>query len=303
MKIVIGAAAGNIGRRVAEQVLKAGAETVLLVRQPGKVSDLAAAGAEVRVADMDDARAVVEASRGADALFWLIPPNLGAADLREWHLRVARAGVAAVRENRIPRAVLVTSMGAGAGPDLGTVSLVAELEALFREAVENVMCLRPGYFLENLLDQAELLRREGAMSFTYPADHDLPWISTDDIGDAAARSLLDASWTGHQARELMGPENLTPVEVAARISREWGHPVKYVQVPVESAVQFLASKGATPDVQQQLAGLFRALGDPRGVYAAARTPEAFTPTTLERFTRAKLLPLLKAGMGPAANAG
>ncbi|MEJ7658543.1 MAG: hypothetical protein WKG07_02380 [Hymenobacter sp.] len=37
MRIIIGAAAGNIGHRVAEHVVQAGAEAVLLVRTPAKV--------------------------------------------------------------------------------------------------------------------------------------------------------------------------------------------------------------------------------------------------------------------------
>jgi len=34
------------------------------------------------------------------------------------------------------------------------------------------------------------------------------------------------------------------------------------------------------------------MSDPVGVYATARTPEAFTPTTFEQFARSKLLPHL-----------
>jgi hypothetical protein len=41
-----------------------------------------------------------------------------------------------------------------------------------------------------------------------------------------------------------------------------------------------------------LGDLFRALGDPDGVYATARTPDAVTPTTFEQFVRQKLLPAI-----------
>ncbi len=53
--------------------------------------------------------------------------------------------------------------------------------------------------------------------------------------------------------------------------------------------QQLALTGATPDVQQELGNLFRELGNPNGIYATARTPEAFTPTTFEQFATDKLL--------------
>jgi hypothetical protein len=62
-----------------------------------------------------------------------------------------------------------------------------------------------------------------------------------------------------------------------------------VQVSVESIQQRLASMGATPDVRQEMGNLFYTLGDPNGIYATVRTPEAGTPTTFEQFVREKLL--------------
>ncbi|WP_375511630.1 hypothetical protein [uncultured Nostoc sp.] len=43
-------------------------------------------------------------------------------------------------------------------------------------------------------------------------------------------------------------------------------------------------------IQRELGNLFRALGNPDGVYATVRTPEALTPTTFEQFAKYKLLP-------------
>jgi hypothetical protein len=46
--------------------------------------------------------------------------------------------------------------------------------------------------------------------------------------------------------------------------------------------------GTTLTVQEEMGDLFCALGDPNGIYATVRTPEAVTPTTFEQFVRAKL---------------
>jgi uncharacterized protein YbjT (DUF2867 family) len=48
MKIAIAAASGNIGRRTAEKVVQAGAETILLSRRPEQLADLVAQGAIVK---------------------------------------------------------------------------------------------------------------------------------------------------------------------------------------------------------------------------------------------------------------
>jgi uncharacterized protein YbjT (DUF2867 family) len=294
MKVLVTAASGNIGSRVAERVVAAGAEAVLLSRHPAKLSALSARGAQVLPVGSDDAAGLLSAARGADALFYLAPPNPGAEDLRDWYLRTATAAAQAVREHRIPRVVCISSVGATAEAPLGTVSFAAEMEACFNRAAPNVLHLRPGYFMENLLAQVDSLR-QGVLSFPYAEDHDMPWISTDDIGDVAARYLLDGSWAGHWTRNLLGPENLTPPEVAALLSWVSGKPIRYERVSEEALQQQLHAQGVSPTVRKQLGDLFRALGDPQGIYATTRTPEAFTPTTFETFARNKLLPLLATG--------
>ncbi|MGL5807032.1 MAG: NAD(P)H-binding protein [Xenococcaceae cyanobacterium] len=290
MKIVIAAASGNIGRRTAEKVVRAGVETILLTRQPEKLADLAALGATVKPISSDDLIGLLEVTQDAEALFWLTPPKLDAPSLRDWYIQTAMAGAKAVRENNIKRVVNISSLGAGAATDLGTVTFVGTVESIFNQTFSNVLHLRPGYFMENFLEQVKFIEQDNAVYFPYARDHDLPWISTDDIGDEAAKYLLDDRWSGQWTRNLVGPENLTVPQTTAILSRVLNRSIEYVRVTVESLQQQLALTGATPDVQRELGNLFYALGDPNGIYATERTPEAVTPTTFEQFTREKLLP-------------
>ncbi len=289
MKIVIAAASGNIGRRAAQKVVQAGVETILLTRQPEKLADLVAQGATVKPISSDDTQGLIEATQDADALFWVTPPKLDAPSLRDWYIQTATTGAKAVRENSIKRVVNISSLGAGASEDLGTVTFVGTVESIFNQTCSNVLHLRPGYFMENFLGQVKFIEQDNAVYFPYASDHDIPWISTDDIGDEAAKYLLDDRWAGQWTRNLMGPENLTLPETTAIVSRVLNRSIEYVQVTVESIQQQLSLTGATPDVQRELGNLFRALGNPDGIYATARTPEAITPTTFEQFAIHKLL--------------
>ncbi|BAZ08292.1 hypothetical protein NIES4071_00970 [Calothrix sp. NIES-4071] len=230
MKIVIAAASGNIGRRTAEKVIQAGAETILLARHPEKLDAKVVQGATVKPISSDDTLGLIEATQNADALFWLTPPKLDVPSLYDWYIQTAMAGASSVRENRINRVVNISSIGAGAGRDLGTVSFVGTVESIFNETGANVLHLRPGYFMENFLEQVEFIRQDHTVYFPYGSDHDIPWISTDDIGDEAAKYLLDDSWAGHWTRNLMGPENLTLVETTAILSQVLNRPIEYVQV-------------------------------------------------------------------------
>jgi uncharacterized protein YbjT (DUF2867 family) len=287
MKIAIAAASGNIGRRTAEKVVGAGAETILLSRRPEQLADLVALGAIVKSISSDDAQGLIAATKNVDALFWLTPPKLDVSSLSDWYTQTAIAGANAVRENSIKRVINISSIGAGSKPNLGTVSFTGDVEAIFNQTGANVLHLRPGYFMENFLTQVDAIRRDHTVSFPYSSSHDIPWISTDDIGDEAAKYLLDDRWAGQWTRNLMGAENLTPLETTAILSKVLGLPIEYIHVAIESIQQQLASFGATPDVQRELGHLFHALGDPDGVYATVRTPEAFTPTTFDQFARKK----------------
>ena len=293
MRIIIGGAAGNVGLRITEKIINAGAEAVLLVHHPASVPPPLAAKATVVTVDMADSAAVVTASQGADALFWLVPPFAGAPDWEQWYHVVGGSGAAAVRENHIPRAVLLSSLGAGMGPGLSTVSYVGDTERRFNETGASVVHLRPGYFMQNFLLQANAIRTQGVVSFPYAEDHDIPFVSAADIAAVAAQYLLSAEWAGQWNCNLMGAANLTLPECAALISEAWGHPVAYRRQSYEELQRDLAGFGVPPHAQQELAALFQALGDPNGAYATPRTPEAVTPTTFQEFVRAELLPQLR----------
>jgi uncharacterized protein YbjT (DUF2867 family) len=167
--------------------------------------------------------------------------------------------------------------------------LSGDVESIFNQTAANVVHLRPGYFMENFLAQIQTIQSDRIVRFSYPSDHDIPWISTDDIGDVAAQYLLDRRWTGQCTRNLMGPKNLTLLETSAILSQVLDYSIAYAQVSIESFQEQFAAVGATTEVQREMGDLFRALGDPDGVYAAARTPEATTPTTFEQFVRNKIL--------------
>ena len=296
MRIVIGAAAGNIGRRVAEHVLRAGHEAVLLVRNPASLPAPLATHAQARVVtlDLSDAAAVTAAAQGADGLCWLVPPaSAQVPDWARWYQAVGAAGAAAVRAHGISHAVLVSSLGAGMAPGLGTITYAGELERQLNATGANVVALRPGYFLENFLAQVPALRSQGTLTYPYAEDHDIPFVSVVDIAAVAADYLLHPQWAGQWTRNLMGPVNLTLPACAALLAQAWGHPVRYRRQSAAELHQSLVGWGLTPPAQREMTALFQALGDPDGAYATPRTAEAYTPTTFQQFAAAQLVPLLQ----------
>lgn len=93
-----------------------------------------------------------------------------AIGLYDWYIQTAMAGATAVRENGIKRVVNISSIGARAKPNLGTVSFVGEVESIFNQTGGNILHLRPGYFMENFLSQVKLIQQEHSVSFPYASD-------------------------------------------------------------------------------------------------------------------------------------
>ncbi|AMP99527.1 hypothetical protein AY601_2641 [Pedobacter cryoconitis] len=291
-KIAIAAATGNIGSSVAKQIASHGATPLLLGQNLKRLDNLNIHGGSSVMADISNTEQVIAATEGAEALFWLVPPVLTGPSLNEWYQKVTNAGIAAVNQNKIKRVVLVSSMGASSSPNLGTVSYCGDMEIAFDKLDANVLALRPGYFMENFIQQAKGISEKGTFTFPFDSEHDIPFISTDDIAEVATRYLLDETWAGHWKLNLMGPENITLAQAASRFSARLGKSVKYVQQSGEEVKAQLSSWGLSKTVQHELMDLFFALGDPNGAYATPRTIEAATATTFEQFLERKLLPLL-----------
>ena len=292
LKIAIAGATGNIGSRAASKLSAAGAVTVLIGQNEERLKKLNIPNSIIAVADIGNTSEMIIATKDADALFWLVPPLITVPDLKGWYSKVTAAGIAAVNENHIKKVVLVSSLGVNLDETSGNLAYAAEMEIAFDKLDADVLCLRPGYFMENLLTQIQLMQTQKQFSFLFKPDFEIPFISTDDIGDAAARYLLDTKWAGHWKLNLMGPESITCEQVAARLSAVLPHAVTYQQGSVEQSKAMLAHFGASSGVQQELTDMFQTLASKKGPYATPRTPESHTPTSLEQFAKHKLLPLL-----------
>lgn len=303
MRIVVTTPTGKIGSRVVERLLESDAEVVVLARDPARLPEAIRARAEVRQGALEDAEFVREATAGADALFLLVPPHPTTDDWEGFQLRVGRAAADAVRANGIGRVVFLSSVGAHRD-DLLAISRLGKVERMLEEAAPNVVSLRAGFFFENFLGAVPTIADHGAVYMSSGADTRTPMVATRDIGDVAARWLLDGSWTGHHVRGVHGAADLTFAEAAAAIGAGVGREARYVQVPAEAAKEALMGFGSSEHVAGEYARMFTALDHAAGDHEP-RTPETTTPTTLEAWAREVMRPMVEgaAAGGPGAQQG
>src|SRR5262245_39936892 len=289
MSIVITTPTGNIGKHALQQLLQSGVDVSVIVRQPEKLSDSIRSRVKVHQGSLTDAALMTKAFQGAKAALWVTPPNLTHPDVAAYHGELGAVVARAIKESKIPFVVNVSSAGAHL-ENAGPISGLADIERQMNAVAENITHLRPGFFMENFLQQIEPIKDDGAIYQPLPGDMQYPIIATQDIGAIAARLLLETNWRGRQVRGLHGPADLTFAEATKILSDSIGKPVKYVQITPDQAYQAFLGMGASPGFAKALVEMYQALSKPNAI-AESRTPETTTPTTLREWSDEVFRPL------------
>jgi uncharacterized protein YbjT (DUF2867 family) len=300
MFVILGAS-GHTGSVVAQNLLKKREKVRAVGRSKDRLAPLVSLGAEAFVADATDAPALAKAFQGARAVYALLPPNMAAEDFRAYQNRVSDAIVQALEAARVTHVVFLSSIGADKESGTGPVVALHRAETqLNRIQGLNVLYLRAGYFMENTLPQASIIRNVGKLAGPIRADLPLPMIATRDIGAFAADTLTKLQFSGKQTQELLGQRDITYSEIARIIGGAIGKPdLGYVQLSDEQVIQSMTQMGISRDMAQLLCEMSASLN--RGYMKALepRTPPNTTPTAFEAFVREVWLPVYQ---GRAATA-
>jgi uncharacterized protein YbjT (DUF2867 family) len=221
---------GKVGGATARALLAEGRQLRVVVRDRAKGERWAARGCEIAVADLDNADALADAFRGAEAAFVMLPPIFDPSP----GLREARALIATLREaleNGTPKRVVALST---IGADAEQPNLLNQLGLLERSLSTlplPVAFLRAAWFMENAaLDVADARDTGLIASYLQPLDRAVPMVATVDIGRRIAE-LLGENWSGVRIEELEAARRVTPNAIAAAFAKALGKPVKAAAVP------------------------------------------------------------------------
>jgi uncharacterized protein YbjT (DUF2867 family) len=223
--VAIVGANGRQGTATARALLQRGQPVRAIVRERTRADELAGAGVEVAVADLDDEGGMADALRGARAMFLALPLLL---DL-DREVALGRAGVTAAQIAGVP--YLVYSAGLDAGErDIGApfVDAKRRIIAAARGSGVPTLVVRPSMFMENLLaDRASI--EAGELPTPAPVHVRMSYVAMRDVGRACAAALLRPDLAG-QELGVQGPDALDGAERAAALGRALGREVRYRQV-------------------------------------------------------------------------
>ncbi|PSJ57280.1 NmrA family NAD(P)-binding protein [Kumtagia ephedrae] len=258
MYVVLGAN-GRAGGEAARALIERGEAVRVVLRRKEQGEKWTELGAEVAVANIEDADAMTDALRGTSGAFLLNPPPVsGDPFARTEELGAALADAA--RRARLLKAVVLSSIGAQHASGTGVIATLNRVEALLGGVAPATAFLRSGYFVETWSEVAQTVVSESVLpSFIEPSQK-IPMVSTIDVGRTAA-ALLCEEWTGKRVVELGGPEDWSAGEVAVAFADFLGRPVVPVPVPAERRAALLAEQGVPDEVAHALLGMYEGIAN------------------------------------------
>jgi uncharacterized protein YbjT (DUF2867 family) len=285
--IAIVGATGNTGSIAAQALLARGQKVRAIGRDANRLAPLVQKGAEAFVADATDAAALTKAFTGASPVYLMIPPNLSAPDIRAYQEKVSDASAQALEKSGVEYAVLLSSIGADKPDKTGPVLGLHSFEGKLNENKKlNALYIRAGYFMENLLPQAMVIKNFGLVGGPLKPDLLLPFIATRDIGAFAAEALAKPAFKGKQTAEILGQRDLDYREAASAIGKAIGKPeLPYKQLPAWQLKMALQTMGMSSSMADALLEMADSLNSGYMRSLEPRSAANSTPTSIEQFIK------------------
>lgn len=285
MYVLMGAN-GNIAAKAAQELLGQGRKVRVIGRNAANLKGLERAGAELAVGDGLDAGFLSQAFKGATAVYAMIPPDYASPDFRAYQNRIGAAIARAVADSGVRRVVNLSSGGAqladGTGPIAG---LHDQEQRLDRISGLDVLHLRPGYFFENHLHAAGLIKALGVYPSMEKSQTPIAMIATQDIAAVVARELQAPAQAGRQRVLHLRADRLYAQQDAASIlGAAIGKPdLKHVQADPAQAKAGMVAHGFSQNVADLFEEMAAAISDGRIVAGFDAATTETTPTRLEDF--------------------
>lgn len=289
--IVITSPTGDIGSQVLQNLLEQPEPLRVIVRDPAKLSDTVTDRVDVVTGSHADPDVLDRAFTGADAVFWLIPPDTQAPSLEAAFSGFTRAAVDALPRHGVGHVVGISALGRGTAvagqAGLVTASLAAD-DLIASSGVAYRALANPS-FMDNILREQDSIRDHGVFVNTVAAERKAPSAATRDIAAVAARLLTDRSWSGFDEVAVLGPEDISADEMAAIMSDVLGRPIRYQRESLDDLSTRLTGFGLGDAFVKGMVDMMRAkdAGLDAGI---TRSPQTATPTTFRQWCEDVLKP-------------
>jgi uncharacterized protein YbjT (DUF2867 family) len=222
---------------VLEEVRRTGKAFRAMYRNEADATQAPAGTASV-VADFADRQSLRRALAGVDTVFLVCSPIPQLVELEGNMIDVCV-------EQGVQHVVLNSALGAEDYPK-SFPSWHRRVEDRLKATRLRHTILRPNSFMQNILvSSAPSMRAQGAF-YAAMGNAKMSVIHVQDVGVVAAKALVTPEAHAGKTYELNGPESLSQAEIAEKISRIIGRPVRFVDIP-EDAQRKAMLDGGMPE--------------------------------------------------------
>ena len=223
MKYVITGGAGHISKPLILKLLEAGHEVTVIGRDATHLKELTGQGAKAAIGSVEDSAFLQKIFADADAVYTMVPPNMGVSNMKGYIAQIGKKYAAAIRSNNIKYVVNLSSIGAHLSEGAGPINGLYTVENEMNQSDANILHLRPAYFYANFLSQAPLIKHMNIMGSNFGGESKFIMADPGDIAEVAAEALLNLDFKGKEIKYVASDER-TVREIASVLGSAIGKP-------------------------------------------------------------------------------
>jgi NAD(P)H dehydrogenase (quinone) len=254
MSLIITGAAGHLGRLVTECLLTRvpPEDLVLVTRRPDALRESSARGLEVRHGDFNARHSLRAAFAGGDRMLLISTDAVG------HRVRQHRAAIDAAVAAGVQHVVFTSIVNPVAENPLGANAWEQGMtEAMLERSGLAWTALRFGNFSELWLPHAATAVKDGQIITNSGRGRMFP-ISRRDCAEAAA-VILTTDGHSHKTYDIVGPEPLSPFDLAAVYTEVSGKQVKVVTLTDPIMHSLMVASGTAVSTSLAITGFGRAV--------------------------------------------
>lgn len=276
MNIIVTGSLGNIGKPLAEILIRQGHDVTVITSDANKAFAIQALGARPAVGSLTDVAFLRTTFSGADAVYAMIPLSFAEPDLEAYTRRIAENYVQAILSAGVRRVVALSGWAADLVGEGDAERIFGELPGV------SLSILRPASFYTNFYQSMDLIRgaglmgtlltlryvgvgallrgRTGLLMGNYGGDDRVVFVSPLDIADAAAEELLTGTAPPAPSIRYVGSEEMTCNEAARIIGTAIGKPwLKWILLTDKQMLQGLKMAKVPEKLALTLVGMQAAM--------------------------------------------
>jgi len=218
MKILVTGASGNVGKYVAQELLKFNEEIVVAGTDKSKLEKIYGDKIESTILDLTKPKTFESALINVDRVFLMRPPHLGRPEeLYPFIEYMKTQGIKLVS--------FLSLMGVENNP----IPPHHKIEKFIENSGIPYSYIRPGFFMQNLSGIHSTEIREKDEIFIPAGNSKTSFIDAADIGLSIATVLHEAEKYKNSTHTITGPESLDYFEIAEILSEVTNRRIEYVK--------------------------------------------------------------------------